>query len=103
MWDHFTGWHGWSIDFVFPFGALAVLGSIPVIAKINHLEREEYLYYLIQSAGIGCIPAILTAVGLITYTWPSVLSAGISFLTLAGLFIFQKKDMLREFRKKLRI
>ena len=103
LWDHFTGWHGWSIDFVFPFGALAVLGSIPVIAKINHLEREEYLYYLIQSAGIGCIPAILTAVGLITYTWPSVLSAGISFLTLAGLFIFQKKDMLREFRKKLRI
>jgi len=42
-------------------------------------------------------------VGLITYTWPSVLSTGISFLTLAGLFIFQKKDMLREFRKKLRI
>lgn len=103
LWDHFTGWHGWSIDFVFPFGALAVLGSVPVIAKINHLEREEYLYYLIQSAVIGCIPAILTAVGLIRYTWPSVLSTGISFLTLAGLFIFQKKNMLREFRKKLRI
>ena len=103
LWDHFTGWHGWSIDFVFPFGALAVLGSIPVIAKINHLEREEYLYYLIQSAVVGCIPAIFTAIGLITYTWPSVLSTGISFLTLAGLFIFQKKDTLREFRKKLRI
>ena len=103
LWDHFTGWHGWSIDFVFPFGALAVLGSISVIAKINHLEREEYLYYLIQSAVVGCIPAIFTAIGLITYTWPSVLSTGISFLTLAGLFIFQKKDTLREFRKKLRI
>ena len=103
LWDHFTGWHGWSIDFVFPFGALAVLAAVPVIAKVNHLEREEYLYYLIQAAVVGCIPAILTAAGIITYTWPSVLSAGISFLTLAGLFIFQKKDMMREVRKKLRI
>ena len=46
LWDHFTGWKGWSIDFVFPFGTLTVLGSIPVIAKINHLEREEYLLIL---------------------------------------------------------
>ena len=103
LWDHFTGWRGWSIDFVFPFGALAVLTSIPVIAKINHLEREEYLYYLIQAAIIGCVPAILTAAGMITYTWPSVLSTGISFLTLAGLFIFRTKDILREIRKKLRV
>ena len=103
VWDHFTGWRGWSIDFVFPFGALAVLTSIHVIAKINHLEREEYLYYLIQAAIIGCVPAILTAAGMITYTWPSVLSTGISFLTLAGLFIFRTKDILREIRKKLRV
>ena len=60
-------------------------------------------FYRIQSAVVGCIPAIFTAIGLITYPWPSVLSTGISFLTLAGLFIFQKKDTLREFRKKLRI
>ena len=101
--DQFFGLKGWGVDFVFPFGALAVLGSVPVISKVSHLEREEYLYYLIQSAVVGCIPAIFTAIGLITYTWPSVLSTGISFLTLAGLFIFHKKDTLREFRKKLRI
>lgn len=33
LWDKFTGWHGWSLDFVLPFGAVAVLGSIPVIGK----------------------------------------------------------------------
>ena len=48
LWDHFTGWKGWSIDFVFPFGTLTVLGSIPVIAGVSHLETEEYLYYLLQ-------------------------------------------------------
>ena len=103
LWDHFTGWKGWSIDFVFPFGTLTVLGSIPVIAGVSHLETEEYLYYLLQAAMIGCIPVILIWTGIVHYTLPSVLCTGISFLTLAGMFIFQKKDTLREFRKKLRM
>ena len=103
LWDHFTGWKGWSIDFVFPFGTLTVLGSIPVIAGVSHLETEEYLYYLLQAAMIGCIPAILIWIRIVHYTLPSVLCTGISFLTLAGMFIFQKKDTLREFRKKLRM
>ena len=98
-----TGVGGWSIDFVFPFGTLTVLGSIPVIAGVSHLETEEYLYYLLQAAMIGCIPAILIWIGIVHYTLPSVLCTGISFLTLAGMFIFQKKDTLREFRKKLRM
>ncbi|MFQ9305640.1 DUF6320 domain-containing protein [Blautia wexlerae] len=34
---------------------------------------------------------------------PSVICAGISFLTLAALFIFCKKDTMREFHKKLRM
>ena len=103
LWDHFTGWKGWSIDFVFPFGTLTVLGSIPVIAGVSHLETEEYLYYLLQAAMIGCIPAILIWIGIVHYTLPSVLCTGISFLVLAGMFIFQKKDTLSEFRKKLRM
>ena len=103
LWDHFTGWKGWSIDFVFPFGTLTVLGSIPVIAGVSHLETEEYLYYLLQAAMIGCIPAILIWIRIVHYTLPSVLCTGISFLVLAGMFIFQKKDTLSEFRKKLRM
>ena len=103
LWDHFTGWRGWSLDFVFPFGSLAVLGSVPVIARVNHLEPEEYLYYFMQAAMIGCVPLILLWTGLVHYKIPSVVCVGISFLVLAGLFIFQKKNMTREFHKKLRM
>ena len=103
LWDHFTGWRGWSLDFVFPFGSLAVLGSVPVIARVNHLELEEYLYYFMQAAMIGCVPLILLWTDLVHYKIPSVVCVGISFLVLAGLFIFQKKNMTREFHKKLRM
>ena len=103
LWDIFTGWHRWSVDFVFPFGTLAVLGSMPVIARVNHLEPEEYLFYLVQACAAGCVPIILIWTGITGIPYPSVLCIGISFLTLAGLLIFQKTKTLREFRKKLRM
>ena len=103
MWDHFTGWRAWSVNFVLPFGAMAVLGSIPVIAKVNHLEPEEYLFYLVQAGIAGCIPMILVWIGMVTFPYPSVICSGISFLVLAGLFIFQKKNTVGEFHKKLRM
>lgn len=103
LWDIFTGWRGWSVDFVLPFGAMAVLGSVPVIAKVNRLEPEEYLFYLIQAAIAGCIPIILVWTGIIQFRYPSVICSGISFLVLAGLFIFQKKNTLKEFQKKFRM
>ena len=103
IWDYLTGWRGWSLDFIFPFGALAVLSSMLVIAKVNRLEQEEYLFYLVQASVAGCIPALLVWLGLIHIVYPSVVCAGISILVLAALFIFQKKDTLAEFRKKLRM
>ena len=103
IWDYLMGWRGWSLDFIFPFGALAVLSSMLVIAKVNRLEQEEYLFYLVQASVAGCIPALLVWLGLIHIVYPSVVCAGISILVLAALFIFQKKDTLAEFRKKLRM
>ena len=49
LWDRFTGWRGWSVDFILPFGVLSVQCSVPVIARVNRLKREEYLFYLVQA------------------------------------------------------
>ena len=103
LWDRFTGWRGWSVDFVLPFGALAVQFSVPVIARVNRLEREEYLFYLVQAGVAGLIPLILIWTGIVGFVYPSVICVGISILTLAALFIFCRKDTVREFHKKLRM
>ena len=103
LWDRFTGWRGWSVDFILPFGVLAVQFSVPVIARVNRLKREEYLFYLVQACIAGLIPMILAWTGVAKFVYPSVICAGISILTLAALFIFCKKDTLREFHTKLRM
>lgn len=103
LWDKYSGWHGWSLDFVLPFGALAILGSIPIIVKAQRLEKEEYLFYLVQAAFAGLVPLILMLFNLIRFPYPSVICGGISLLVFAGMFIFNSKDTLREFHKKLRL
>ena len=103
LWDTYSGWHGWSLDFVLPFGALAILGSIPILVKVQKLEKEEYLFYLVQAAFAGLVPLILMFFNLIRFPYPSVVCAGVSLLVFAGMFIFNSKDTIREFHKKLRL
>lgn len=99
LWDIFTGWHRWSLEFVYPIGTLAVIASVPVIAKVSHLGSEEYLFYLVQAGMFGCISVLLVWLGIVSFAYLCVLCGGISFLVLAGLLIFRKKETMREFRK----
>ncbi|MCD8326477.1 MAG: DUF6320 domain-containing protein [Lachnospiraceae bacterium] len=103
LWDYFTGWKGWSIDFVLPLTALAVLVSMPIIIHAQHLEKQEYLFYLAQARVFGLIPLLLMLVDVTKLPYPSILCASVSFLVLIGLFIFCSRDIFREIHKKFRL
>ncbi len=102
-WDFFTGWHGWSVDFVLPLAALVTLCALFVISKACRLETAEYLFYLVQASAFGCIPALLLFMGMVKIRYPSVICAGISFLFLLGIGIFQGKEFVQEVKKKFRM
>ena len=102
-WDHFTGYQGWSLDFVLPFASLTIQGAMFVIAKVCRMETEEYLFYLVQAAAVGCIPAALYFAGAVRIQYPSILCGGISLLILLGLGFFRRKELMQEIRKKFRL
>ena len=102
-WDHFTGYQGWSLDFVLPFASLTIQGAMFVIAKVCRMETEEYLFYLVQAAAVGCIPAALYFAGAVRIQYPSILCGGISLLILMGLGFFRRKELMQEIRKKFRL
>ena len=41
----FTGWRGWSVDYLLPLAALAVICSMWVITAVQKLEVAEYMIY----------------------------------------------------------
>ena len=103
LWDHFTGYQGWSLDFVLPFASLTIQAAMFVIARVCRMETEEYLFYLVQAAAVGCIPAVLYLAGAVTIQYPSVLCGGISVLILLGIAFFRRRELLQEIRKKFRL
>ena len=103
LWDHFTGYQGWSLDFVLPFASLTIQAAMFVIARVCRMETEEYLFYLVQAAAVGCIPAVLYFAGAVTIQYPSVLCGGISVLILLGIAFFRRRELLQEIRKKFRL
>lgn len=103
LWDVFTGWRGWSVDYLLPLAALAVICSMWVIAAVQKLEVAEYMIYLLEAGAFGgVIPVILLVAGVVTVLYPSLICICVSFLMLVWLFLFKRKDMVREMQKKFR-
>lgn len=103
LWDYWTGFRGWSVDLLIPLASMAVLCSVPVIAKIRHLEQEEYLFYFVQISVYGLIPFLLLLFGIVKLPYPSVICSGISFLSLIWIAIFRGKELIQEVHKKFRM
>ena len=104
LWDVFTGWRGWSVDYLLPLASLAVICSMWAITAAQRLEVAEYMIYLLEAGAFGvAIPLILLAIGVVNVLYPSLICICVSFLMLVWLFLFKRKDMVREMQKKFRV
>lgn len=103
LWDFYTGWQGWSLDYALPVCSLTALCSMTAFVKLRHMETEEYLFYLVMASAYGCIPLILFFAGALRFPYPSVICGGISVLYLVWILIFKQKEIGQEFRKKFYI
>lgn len=103
LWDVFTGWQGWSVDYVIPLAILVNMLSMVIISAAGKMEVSEYLFYLVQAGACGLIPFILLVAGAASVPYPSVICSGVSLLFLIGLVTFKWKDFVREVQKKFRV
>lgn len=101
LWDWFTGWHGWSVDYVLPILCVTILISLRIIVIVQKIPIQESIIYYILAGILGLVPFILLMAGLVHVPIPSVICSGGSFLFLTGLALFKGKDIKMEFRKKM--
>lgn len=104
LWDVGTGWHKWSIDFVFPGMSVIIMLSMMTITRLQKLASNEYMIYFVMAAGYGfVIPLILLLTGVIGVTFPSVICVGFSFLFFMAQVIFKRRELGEELNKKFHI
>lgn len=104
LWDVFTGWRGWSVDFVLPIVCMVILLSMFIITKVKKNTAREYMIYFVMAGGYGVIlPLILLLTGVVEFTFICSLCIVVCFLFLAALVIFKGKEFREEMHKKFHV
>ena len=104
LWDIFTGWRGWSVDFVLPAVCMVILLSMIIIIKVQKNTAREYMIYFVMAGGYGVIlPLILLLTGVVKFMPLSTLCVVVCFLFLAALVIFKGKEFREEMHKKFHV
>ncbi|MBU5419310.1 hypothetical protein KQI11_04135 [Acetanaerobacterium sp. MSJ-12] len=103
LWDLFTGWHGWSVDYVVPSICVAAMAALAVTAKVFRLVVGDFLFYLLISVLFGILPVISILLGWVQVLYPSLICVGCSLVSLAAILIFQGENMKREWRRRMHL
>lgn len=103
LWDFLTGYKGWSLDYAVPIVILAAFPILTVMVRLLKSPVSYYMIYYILACGIGILPMIFLAAGLVKMRIPSVLCGTVSVLILAGFIIFQSRNFWEEIRKKMHL
>ncbi len=103
LWDRFTGWRGWSLDFVLPCACVCSTVSVFIIAKVLKMKSGEYILYLIIGGIYGLLPFICLMAGLVRIKYPSVICSVISVIFMTALFLFRGKSTTAEIERRFHL
>jgi hypothetical protein len=103
FWDYFTGWKGWSVDYVIPVTCLSVMLAMVFISKIMHSDVEDFMIYTIIGGLFGILPILFLAIGILNVTYPSLICVAASIIFLSAIFVFQGNKMIIELKKRLHL
>ncbi len=101
VWDHLTGWKGWSVDFVIPILCFMDLLVLLVLSKILHSDVDDYIIYMLIAGIFGIAPILFYLFGFLHYALPSIICIASSVLFLSGTVIFQGDKIKEELKRRL--
>lgn len=93
----------WSINYAMPALLTACNLAIFTVMWIRRLNYREYLFHLLMVFVLSIIPLILYFINIIESALPSILTFGISLLTLLFIVIFYPKSIKEEIKKTFHI
>ena len=103
LWDIFTGWHGWSVDFFIPAAFVSAMAATAVLARIFKIQPGTYIIYSFLLMIYGIIPAVFVVSGLSAVIYPSLICVACSLFSFAALLIFEGRNMIEELKRRLHL
>ena len=103
LWDYFTGFHLWSINYCLPFLCTIYTISILLMRLFRQKIVKDFIFYATVNSMIGLVPGILLLFDKVTVLWPSYISVIISVVILVFLLVFNKRQVTNELERRFHI
>lgn len=92
---------GWSLDYVIPFIIISGSLSVFIFSIVRPFIYKEYMIYLIVIALLGLFPLLFILRGWTNVPWTSAACVVYSTLTVIGMFIFSRRRINSELKRRL--
>lgn len=102
-WDRLTGFHGWSLNYVFPILCTSAMVAMSVIARVRKLNIQDYILYLIIDCVFGLLSFALLVMGKVTVMIPTAVCFASTVIFLAALLSFEGKALLAEIQRRFHL
>ena len=103
LWDYFTGFNFWSINFCLPFLCSIYTICILLMRIFRANLAKDFIFYATINSMIGLVPGILLILNKVTVAWPSYISVIISVIILVFLTVFNKRQVKNELERRFHI
>lgn len=102
-WDLCTGWHQWSVNYVFPIICSLCMLLMAIISRVLSLYAEDYMISMLIALIFGVVQIILLLTGVTSVWFPSLLCISLSICTFAGVILFEGKNMYAELKRRFHL
>lgn len=101
--DSVTGFHRWSVNYIFPSGLMLVDLIIIVLMLINIRAWQSYIILQLAMVLLSLTPLVLWRMGIITSPLLSFIALGISFFLFLGTVIIGDRRARVELQRRFHI
>ena len=103
IWDYFTGFHFWSINYCLPFLCSIYTICILLMRIFRANLAKDFIFYATINSMIGLVPGVLLIFNKVDVLWPSYVSVIISVIILVFLWVFNKRQVKNELERRFHI
>lgn len=103
LWDYFTGYYGWALDFVIPGLGMVTLIGLFIISRCMHASDDDDMIYLILGSLMGLIPLLFYGLHWVHFSVPSLVCALASVIFLTAVLVFQGDRMMAEIQRRMHV
>ena len=103
LWDYYTGWTGWSINYAIPIICSGALAAMFVSVRVVELEVGDYVLYMVIAALLALIPLPVFLLGWISHPVPTFVSVCLRVVMLVEVLVFRGGEIRAQLQKRMHI